>query len=143
MTDLVQRLRGLHRKGGLGYEAHDAIVEAADEIERLATEFQKMTDHLFKTRVAALEEAAVLTETWYTRDGALADADDAKHEIARLIRALKNQVTMQGDDMNKPIMRPVKPEEDVEAAVADALEGLEVKEPGSRWSTPRTMRTAA
>ena len=32
--------------------------------------------------------------------------------------------------MNKPIMRPIKPEEDVEAAVADALEGLKVEEPG-------------
>jgi phosphate uptake regulator len=37
---------------------------------------------------------------------------------------------MTGDDMNKPIMRPVKPEEDVEAAVANALEGLKVEQPG-------------
>ena len=32
--------------------------------------------------------------------------------------------------MNKPIMRPVEPEEDVEKAVEQALQGLKVEEPG-------------
>ena len=38
--------------------------------------------------------------------------------------------------MNKPIMRPVKPEEDVEEAVANALEGLKVEEPGQPMAYP-------
>ena len=38
--------------------------------------------------------------------------------------------------MNKPIMRPVKPEEDVEEAVANALQGLKVEEPGQPMAYP-------
>jgi hypothetical protein len=37
---------------------------------------------------------------------------------------------MTGDNMNKPIIRPVAPEEDVEDAVANALESLKVEQPG-------------
>lgn len=46
-------------------------------------------------RSDALEEAARVAEGWFTRDGALAEADDAKHDIAAHIRALKEK--NQGD----------------------------------------------
>jgi CHASE3 domain sensor protein len=87
MTDIVEQLRtgaDCHLAEERAFTA-GVMAEAADEIERLATEFQKMTDHLFNARRDALEEAAKVLDCYEPRcDGLLS-------EIAAAIRALKEQ----------------------------------------------------
>jgi hypothetical protein len=69
-------------------EQQAEIERLREEIDRLATEFQKMTDHLFRTRSDALEEAAKVALRFGPHDG---------HRIAEAIRALKEKRGEKGD----------------------------------------------
>lgn len=90
----MERLRSLVANYRLEGSWRAVPAEAADEIERLRMRVEnarlagdlRLHDNI---RSDALEEAARVAEGWFTRDGALAEADDAKHDIAAHIRARK------------------------------------------------------